>query len=261
MTNRALFTLALRLRFSTALSAALGMTAVILMVGALFPSVGGSIGRLHVPEGVANLLGGADYGTITGWMRSEIGAVYGPLVIAATAISAAAALTAGEEEAGILALVLAHPVERGRLVLDKAAATAVVVLMVACGTWIGLVLGVAAAGGGISVTDTTALVVHLAVFGLAIGAIALAIATATGRKAVAVGGAAAFAMLSFLLNGFAPLLGGFTWLKYFSIFYYYSGRDPIARGFGLAGLAVLLVIACVATVIAVVGFRRRDLRA
>ena len=89
------------------------MATVILLVGALFPSVGDSIGKLHVPEGVANLLGGADYSTITGWMRSEIGAIYGPLVIAASGIAAAVAITAGEEEGGILALVLAHPIERG----------------------------------------------------------------------------------------------------------------------------------------------------
>jgi hypothetical protein len=74
------------------------MTLVILMVGALFPAVGGSIGRLDLPQGVADLLGGADYGSITGWMRSEIEAVYGPLVIAAIAITGAVGATAREEE-------------------------------------------------------------------------------------------------------------------------------------------------------------------
>ena len=48
------------------------------MVGALFPAVGHTIGKLDLPKGVAMLLGGADYGTLTGWMRSEIAAVYGP---------------------------------------------------------------------------------------------------------------------------------------------------------------------------------------
>jgi hypothetical protein len=38
---------------------------------------------------VSELHGGADYGTMAGWMRSEIGAVYGPLVIAGTAIAGA----------------------------------------------------------------------------------------------------------------------------------------------------------------------------
>ena len=51
-----------------ATSAAVGMALVILMVGALFPAVGGSIGKLDLPEGVTELLGGADYGTIAGWM-------------------------------------------------------------------------------------------------------------------------------------------------------------------------------------------------
>ena len=109
------FWMAVRLRLRSAILAALGMTAVILLVGALFPAVGDSIGKLDLPQGVAELLGGADYGTIRGWMRSEIGAVYGPLVIGAIAITGAAGSTAGEEESGILGLVLAHPIGRSRL--------------------------------------------------------------------------------------------------------------------------------------------------
>jgi hypothetical protein len=56
-----------------------------------------------LPEGVADLLGGAEYGKITGWMRSEIGAVYGPLVLA---ITGAVGTMAREEEDGILGLTL-----------------------------------------------------------------------------------------------------------------------------------------------------------
>jgi hypothetical protein len=120
--SRPVFAVALRLRALSTVAAALGMVAVLLAVGALFPAVGGSIGKLSLPKGVSELLGGADYGTLTGWLRSEIGAVYGPLVIAAIAITASAATTAGEEEDGVLALVLAHPVDRSRLVAAKAGA-------------------------------------------------------------------------------------------------------------------------------------------
>ena len=137
--SEATFKMAVRLRLPSTTLTAAGMLSVILMVGALFPAVGGSIGKLDLPQGVADLLGGADYGTLTGWMRSEIGAVYGPLVIAATAITGAAALTAGEEEDGILGLVLAHPVERSRVVLAKGAAVGVCVCVISLGTWLGLV--------------------------------------------------------------------------------------------------------------------------
>ena len=176
------FALAVRLRVRSAWLTAVGMALVIVMVGALFPAVGDSIGKLDLPEGVAELLGGADYGTIAGWMRSEIGAVYGPLVIAATAITAAAGSTAGEEEGGILGLVLAHPIGRARLVLAKAAAVAVSVSSSPPGRgW---------AGGRRSgrrrrdrPRPPGRAILHLVFFGLASGALALAVAGGTGAKA------------------------------------------------------------------------------
>jgi len=215
------FKMAMRLRLLTTVVSALGMALVILMVGALFPSVGDSIGKLDLPPGVTALLGGADYGTITGWMRSEIGAVYGPLLVAYTGISVAAASMAGEEEDGILGLTLAYPVERSRLVLGKAAAVALSVGLVAFGTFVGLVVGVGGGGGGIGLSKMAALALHLAFFGWTVGALALAVAASTGRRTLASGTAAAFAVLGFLVNGFAPLAHAVEWLKYFSIFYYY----------------------------------------
>lgn len=103
---------------------------------------GHSIGKLSIPKGVAQLLGGADYGTITGWYRSEIGAVYRPLVIAALAITAASACTAGEEEDRILGHRARPPVTRTHLIA-----------------------GVALGGGGISVAHVSAFSVQLAFFG------------------------------------------------------------------------------------------------
>jgi ABC-2 type transport system permease protein len=251
--------MAVRLRLLTTVLSALGMALVILMVGALFPAVGDSIGKLDLPEGVTTLLGGADYGTITGWMRSEIGAVYGPLVIAFTGISVAAA-TAGEEESGILGLTLAYPVTRSRLLLAKAAAVVLSVVVVALGTFVGLVVGVAVGGGGIALAHIVALAVHLAIFGWAVGALALAVAATSGRRALASGVAAAFAVLGFLINGFAPLVDAIDWLKYLSVFYYYEGHDPIGHGVDAGDLAVLGAATLVLIALAVVGMRRRDLR-
>ena len=95
--------IALRLRLPATASAGVGLVAVMAAVGALFPSVGHTIGTLNVPKSVSNLLGGGDYGTITGWFRSEIASIYGPLVIGALAITGASATTAGEEEDRIMA--------------------------------------------------------------------------------------------------------------------------------------------------------------
>jgi ABC-2 type transport system permease protein len=253
--------LTLRLRLASTAWAAVGLVAVMIAVGALFPAVGHTIGKINVPTSVANLLGGADYGTITGWFRSEIAAVYGPLVIAGLAITGATATTAGEEEDRILALVLAHPIGRSRLVGAKAIAVALVVLIVAAAVWLGLIVGVAVGGGGITVSHITALAVQLAFFGLASGSVALALAAGTGRKSLANGGAAAVAVLGWLVNSFAPLVHAVSWLKYLSLFHYYAGHDPLARGVGGSGLVVLGLVTLALTTAAMLGFERRDLRA
>lgn len=253
--------LALRLRLVSTASAAAGLIAVMVVVGALFPAVGDSIGQLDLPEGVAKLLGGADYGTITGWFGSEIGAVYGPLVIAGLAVTAASSVTAGEEEDRILALVVAHPILRRRLVAAKGAAVAAIVLMIALATWVGVMLGVAVGGGGISLGNITAFAVQLAFFGLASGALALALGAGTGRHSLAVGASAAILIAGWLINGFAPLNEATDWLKYLSLFYYYDGHDPLGNGLHLGGVVVLAAFTLVLTVVALVAIDRRDLRA
>jgi ABC-2 type transport system permease protein len=145
-------------------------------------------------------------------------------------------------------------------VLAKGAAVAVAVAIVALGTFAGLVVGVAVAGGGIPVGHLAALSLHLACFGWALGALALAVAAATGRRALASGAAAAFAVLGFLINGFAPLVDGLHWLEYLSPVHYYAGHDPLGRGVDAGDLAVLIAAALVLTAAAVLSFRRRDLR-
>jgi ABC-2 type transport system permease protein len=252
--------LTLRLRLASTASGAVGLIAVMVLVGALFPAVGHTIGQLNLPKGVSKLLGGADYGTITGWFGSEIGSVYGPLVIAGLAVAAAAGITAGEEESRIVALVLAHPITRRRLVAAKGAAVAAIVLVIAFATWIGMVLGVAAGGGGISVEHITAFTVQLAFFGLASGALALALGAGTGRHSLTVGASAGVLIAGWLVNGFAPIVGATDWLKYLSLFYYYTGHDPLSRGIDPGGIVILATLTVLLAALAVVGFERRDLR-
>jgi len=255
------FRVALRARLPMTASVAVGLIAVLLATGALFPAVGHTFGKLNLPSGVARLLGGADYANPTGWFRSEIASIYGPLLVAAVTVTAAATTTAGEEEGGILALVLSHPVARSHLVASKAVAMATLALAVAAAAWIGLVSGVALAGGGISVARMGAFSLQLAGFGLAIGAIALAVGAGDGRRSLAVGTAVGVAVAGWLINGFATLVPAIAWSRFLSPFYYYARHDPLTRGVDLSGLAVLGAISVTLVAVGITAFRSRDLRA
>jgi ABC-2 type transport system permease protein len=257
----AAFEMELRLRWRLVAIAAAALIGVVVGVGALFPTLGHTIGKLSLPKGVADLLGGANYSTLSGWLKSEIVSIYGPLVLVGVAITSAAASTAGEEQERILALLLAHPVSRHRLLLAKAAGVAVSVAALGVATWVGLLIAVAVAGGGINAGDLAAQSLHLVFLALVFGALALALGAASGDRALASGGAAGVAVLMFLINGFAPALHAISWLRYLSAFYYYSGHDPLRRGIDPGDLGVLAAAIAVLLALAVVGLRRRDLRA
>jgi ABC-2 type transport system permease protein len=256
----AILAMELRLRTRTVLLAAAGLIAVAALVGALFPSLGHSIGQLNLPKGVSDLIGGGDLATISGWLRTEIVSVYGPLVFAGIAITSAVATTAGEEEDRILALVLAKPVPRSRLLLGKAAAIALLLTMLAAAVFAGLLLAVAFAGGGISAANLAAVSLHLLLFALAVGALALALGAGGGRRGFAAGAAAAITLAMYLINGLAPAIHSLAWLRYLTIFHYYEGSDPISTGVDATGLAVLAIITIVLTATAIATFAHRDLR-
>jgi ABC-2 type transport system permease protein len=116
------------------------------------------------------------------------------------------------------------------------------------------------AGGGIGIGDLSALVVHLACLGLLLGALALAVAAASGRKGVAIAVAAAYGVAGFLVNGFAPVVESIDWLVYLTPFHYYESSDPITNGIDAGHLAILLAATAVLAAAAAFAVRRRDLR-
>jgi ABC-2 type transport system permease protein len=250
----------LRLRARTVTAAASGLILLTAIVGSLFPSLGGSIGQLHLSKEVSGLIGGSDFSTIAGWLRTEITSIYGPLVFSGVAILAATTTIAGEEEARILSLVLSQPVTRSRLLLAKAGGIALELLALSIAVFAGMLLAVVLAGGGISSGRLAAAALHLLLLALAVGALALALAAYSGRRSTAAGVAASVTLVMFLVNGIAPAVHGISWLKYLTFFYYYEGHDPLREGAYIPGLAVLAAATILLTSAAVVFFAHRDLR-
>lgn len=256
----ATFVLELRLRRVLIASCAAALIGLCLAVGGLYPALGDSLGALNLPKGVADLVGGGDFTTLAGFLKSEVITTLGPLVIAGAGISSASATLAGEDESHILATVLAHPVDRVRLLLGKAAAIGAIMVILAAALVAGMVLANVMADGGLRVADVVAQAVHLGCLGLFFAALALALGGATGQRQLATGGAAGVAVVMFLVNGFAAVIDAVAFLKYGSAFYYANGSDPLTTGVDLPHLLVLLAATGVLVAVAAVSFRRRDLR-
>jgi ABC-2 type transport system permease protein len=125
----------------TAIGGGLLSFSLALMYVLMFPWVQDAFEGIELPSIYESFAGGA--GLITepaGFLATEYFS-FVPLVIIIFAVVAGTAATAGEESAGTLDLLLAQPVTRRRVVLEKAAgltaAVSVAIAAGAPGVWIG----------------------------------------------------------------------------------------------------------------------------
>jgi ABC-2 type transport system permease protein len=243
----------------------LGLIGLAAMMIAVYPTVRDNpdLNKLveDYPEALKAFIafgGDVDYVSGAGYLGSELFAFMVPLLLLIAAIGAGARAIAGEEERGTLDLLLANPLSRRRLVIEKLAALAVEVLALALVLFAALLIGVEAVAMEVSVAHLAAATTSAALLALAYGAIALFIGAVSGRRAVAIGIAAAGAVAAYLVNSLSALVDLFDAVKVASPFYHYVASDPLRHGLAITHVAFLLVLAAAATMLAVVGFERRD---
>jgi ABC-2 type transport system permease protein len=194
-----------------------------------------------------------------GYVVGETFTLIAPIALVAYAVIAGASAVAGEERDGTMAMLSAQPVTRTRVLLAKAGALGLLLVAVAALFWAGMALADVAYGSELTAGGLGAGTIHLLFLGLAFAAIALAIGAATGRPEIASAAAGGIAVAAYLSNAMLPLAGLGRWAE-LSPWYYALGSDPLRHGIDLAHLGVLTGLGAVALVVAVLTFRRRDLK-
>ncbi len=241
---------------------AFAIAAVGTVYAAFFPSMSNpdmAAAMEAFPPQLMAALGMTDITSAAGYLGSTTYGILGPVLSIIFATGMGARAVAGEEEAGRLDLLLAHPVQRWSVVVQRSA-TMLFALVVA-----GLALFVAmlAISGPaqldeISPAHFAAATGQLMLMAFLFGMLALAVGAATGSQGLALGVVAVFAIGSYFANTLAPTVDGLEWLQKLSPFYYYSGGVPLTNGFQAADSAVLAGASLVAGAIAVIGLTRRD---
>lgn len=239
----------------------LALAAVSAMYIAFYPSIGESAMDemiASMPEDLVVALGYERIGSAAGYITSTVYGLLGPVLLLVFAISAGSRLIAGEEEDGTLELELTSPVERRRVFIERLIALWLdVLLLVAVVTLVSYLL-VFALDMGVGFTFILAGSAGMYLLGIGMGTIALGIGAITGRRAIALGAAAAMAVLAFVLDAIGPVVDA-GWMTAISPFSWYLGDDPLTNGFDVSGLLLLAVIPIVFAAAGLVRFNRRDL--
>lgn len=212
------------------------------------------------PEAIMALAGDGDMSTPEGWFQVETFSLMAPIAIMVVTVVVGARALAGEEAGRTMGLLLANPIRRSRVVLEKALAMVVYATSVGASTFAGVAIANLISGLGMSYGRILSTVVLVTLLGLAFGALALALSAATGRTRIAVYGTVGAAFTSHLLNSFLPLSDSLAGWARFMPHYYSLSSDPLNRGmhWGHAALLASVVVMLIAS--AVFAFNRRDLR-
>ena len=247
---------------------AVALVALVGMYLAFYPSIRGNTSYTKLIDempkayrALFSVTSGADFTSAAGYLNTELLSFMGPLLVLIYGIGTGAAAVAGEEDRHTMDLLLANPVSRSRVLVEKFAALCGGVTMLMAVLWAALVAGGAAAGMDTPIANGAAAVVHLGLLGIEFGALALLVGALTGHLTVARAIPALLAVISYLINGFGQLVGWLRPLRPISPFYAYNGHDPLRTGLWPTGIAIV-VATTVALVIAAAGaFRHRDVLA
>lgn len=233
-----------------------------LMIGPVYGLMDESIKSFakDLPASLLAMVGQADMSTPQGYYQAETFSMMAPLATILVPVVMAARGLAGEENARTMGLLLANPVPRRRIVLEKAVAMVVDTAVVGFATFAGVVGGAWLGRLDMGVGGIAAASALATLLGLVFGGLALALSAGSGRARLAVWGAAGVGLVAYLTNAFLPLTDRFAgWVRW-SPFHYYLDSDPLNRGmaWGDGGLLAGLFVALVA--LSVWLFGRRDLR-
>lgn len=200
----------------------------------------------------------ATFQTAAGYLQAQLYSFAAPILLVAVGLRMGARATAGEEQAGTIDLLLANPIDRDRLTLDKLLAMATLLGLVVLGITAILLVGNESAGLGLAVAGVVGVNLGLLLVSLLFGALAAALGAWVGRPGPAGGIAAGLAVIAFLVDGFAPLVDGLEVAQKASPFFWYQAGQPLLTGPTRHHL-LLAVWTAVFAGAAVAGFRRRDL--
>ena len=242
----------------------LGLVALVVWLGALFPILRDNQGFNDIMEQVPQEMFAAvgvdlaTFLTAAGFLSAEFFALFAPLLILIFVISAMVAETSTEERDGLMDMVLSNPVSRRRVFLEKAGGVAAAALLMVAVITAALLVANPVFGLDLPVAGVVAAGLSLWLLGTTFGAAALLVGAFTGRSTTAGGMAGSLALLAWFITSFSGL---FPWLEGaagMSPFTWYREPDPLIAGFG-AGHLWLLIATVVLLGVAVLLFDRRDI--
>lgn len=243
----------------------IGLALLVIMMGVFWPTIRDQSADFQqlidsYPPAMQAFFGDfQDFTTPAGYLNAELFSLMLPLVLLIFVIGRSAATLAGEEERGVLDTLLAHPVSRRRVYLEKAAGIAIGVAMVVTVVGLGLVVIDLTFGMELGIGAIAFACFMLLLLAFAHGGVTFALAGWRGRSAFVIGLSSTFALASWLLASFGDLVEAMRPFRALSTFAHYSDVNALKGEWEGLAVLVLIAVGILGLLIGLWAFERRDL--
>ncbi|MFE4196614.1 ABC transporter permease subunit [Paenarthrobacter sp. NPDC056912] len=257
-----LFTKAMTDSWRSTLAWALGLTAAIMLYLPLYPSIGGNSQMQDLinalPPEMTKALNYDQIATGPGYTQATLFGLIGFLLMSMASVSWGAAAVGGDEESGLLELTLAHSVTRVQVVLERALALLVRVVVLSVLVFLLVLLLNRPSELGIDVGHLVGAVVLFAALAALSGTAALCAGALTGRKVYGIAAGAAVAVLGYVFNAVGRQSPDVDWLLNLSPYHWAYGNSPVTNGADWGAAVGLLSISAALIAAGCVALQRRD---
>lgn len=241
----------------------LGFAVLSAIMVVFFPSMSqaGTLDQMMatMPEELKGTLGNlADLTQFDTYLASQLFDIRASILAGVMVIILALGITVSEEEKGQLRTLLALPIGRTSLLLQKWAAMAVIVAVTLLGLVLPILLLQSAVDASIALSTMAKLYVMTWLALMAIASVTFAAAIATGKRTIALLVGIVIMVGSFVISTFGASVDWLQNVDWLSLFHYFPAAEVVRSGIELKNVAVLGGVTVVPLVVAFLAFRTRD---
>lgn len=198
--------------------------------------------------------------TVSGYLAAQFFDIRMPMFISVFAVILAVGLSIRDEEEGYIRTLLSLPLSRTKLLLGKLLAIISIcvffVLATVAGIWIGAVTINAALDWSVIIN----LSIMTLLMSICMTTLIYCVGLASGKRGLTMGFGIIVGAGSFLLTTFAKAVEWLQPYERLSLFHYFPAADIVKNGIALKDVLVYVGITVAALILAVILFRRRDVR-
>jgi ABC-2 type transport system permease protein len=246
-----------------------GLIALVLFTVSVYPSIEGqaSFDELveNLPEAVRSFIGSQRDVPISsppGYLQSRLFATLLPVVLLIFGIGAGARAIGGSEDEGTLELLLANPVTRTRVALERVLALVALLAFLVVVVAISLIALAPPFGllEGLSALDLGAATAAAGCIALLHASLAFAVGAVTGRRGPAVATATAIAVAGSLAQSLFEVADAPRAVRMLSPWQWYLEHNALVEGLSAQAVVLPLALSVVLVAAGIAAFARRDLR-